>query len=301
METNQVFETDGKIVEEADLPVAASSPEPAKASQPGLRASGPYVIAFSHQKGGVAKTTTTATLAALLAQEGQRVLAIDLDPTANLTASFGINPHKLRRSAADILLGNETIANISLHSRVNGLDLLPSSPDMSTVARFLYLRPRFEYLLQTSLVQASLAPYDYVLIDCPPAISSLTSTALTAANLVIIPLQCEYYSLQALDAMFKSIQQAREKTNPYLCFRLLVVMFDGRGTLHKKVLEMVQSRYGSALFETSIGFDSKLREAQLAGMPISVFAPHSRATQQYRLLVQEILAYVHKQSTPQPA
>jgi chromosome partitioning protein len=301
MKITPALESDSPAVEEATLPLSATSPEPGKDRQPVHRANGPYVIAFSHQKGGVAKTTSAATLAAILAQEGQSVLAIDLDPTANLTASFGVNPHKLRRSAADILLGNETIANVSLHSRVPGLDLLPSGPDMATVARFLYLRPRFEHLLQINLTQLGPLPYDYIVIDCPPAISSLTSTALTAAQLAIIPIQCEYYSLQALDSMFKTIQQTREKTNPYLCFRMLVVMYDGRGSLHKKVLEMVQRRYGNALFEASIGFDSKLREAQLAGMPVSIFAPHSRATQQYQQLAQEILAYVHKQSTPQPA
>ncbi|MFZ6027376.1 MAG: ParA family protein [Chloroflexota bacterium] len=299
METSLALEADDIIVEESDLPVSSSSADAHEAHPATVRRSGPYVLAFSHQKGGVAKTTSSAALAAILAAAGYRVLAVDLDPTANLTASFGINPARVRHSAADILLGNEAIPDISVRTQVRGLDLLPSNTDMTLVARFLYLRPRFEYLLRAALAQeAAVSLYDYVLVDCPPALASLATTALTAANLVVIPIQCEYYSLQALDAMFKSIQRIRTQTNPYLCFRLLVVMFDARGSLHKKVFEMIQKRYQGALFETVIGFDTKLREAQLAGIPIPVFAPHARATQQYQLLVQELTAYVEKQSNP---
>jgi chromosome partitioning protein len=261
----------------------------------------PYVIAVCHQKGGVAKTTTASTLAAVFAEQGRPTLAIDLDPTANLTASFGMNPARIRRSAADVLLGNDNLASVCLHTRLPKLDLIPSNAEMATVSRFLNLRPRFEYLLQSSLERSDLSGYEWIVVDCPPAVVSLTMAALTAAQLAIIPIQCEYYSLQALETMFRTISSVRAKTNPYLAFRLLVVMYDHRGSLHSRVLEMVRSRYESALFETMIGFDSKLRESQLAGIPITHFAPKSRATLQYQTLAQELIAYVEKQSHPQPA
>jgi len=259
----------------------------------------PYVIAVCHQKGGVAKTTSVSALASILAGEKNPTLVIDLDPTANLTASFGMNPAKIRRSAADILLGNDSLASVCLHTRIPGLDVIPSNADMNTVSRFLYLRQRYEYLLQSHLTQEDLSAYKFVLIDCPPAVVSLTVTALTAANLAMIPIQCEYYSLQALDTMFRTIGAVRAKTNPTVGYRLLVTMFDARGSLHGRVLEMIRERYGNALFETMIGFDSKLRESQLAGIPITIYAPKSRATQQYQLLARELYAYVEKQIVPQ--
>lgn len=291
--------TTTKLVQEKGASFAPERPsgDQQNTGRQGGRVAVPYVVSFTHQKGGVAKTTSAAALAATLAEEGYRVLIIDLDPTANLTASFGIKPAEVRYSAADILLGNEALTNICVPTPLHGVALAPSNADMATAARFLYLRPRFEHLLHTSLSQFGKPLYDFVLIDCPPALSSLTLTALTAANLTIIPVQCEYYSLQALDAMFKTIQQVRVKTNPRLSFRLLVVMFDKRGALHTRVLEMARQRYPDALFEIAIGFDTRLRESQLAGVPITVFAPSSRAAQQYRILAQELLSYVKTQST----
>jgi chromosome partitioning protein len=261
----------------------------------------PYVIAVCHQKGGVAKTTTVSVLATIFAMEGHPALAVDLDPTGNLTASFGLNTVKARRSAADILLGNAPLTSVCSSTQLEGLDVIPSNLELSTVSRFLPRRPHYEYLLRTSLAQPGLAGYEYILLDCPPSVAPLTTAALTAANLAIIPIQCEYYSLQALDAMFKTINHVRATTNPGLCFRLLVVMYDQRGSLHTRVLELLRGRYAGALFDTVIGFDSKLRESQLAGIPIPLFATRSRATQQYLTLARELYAYVEKQTLPEPA
>jgi chromosome partitioning protein len=262
---------------------------------------GPFIIAVCHHKGGVAKTTTVSVLATILAMEGHPTLAVDLDPTGNLTASFGLSLGKTRRSAADILLGNAALSSVCTSTQLEGLDVIPSNLELATVSRFLTRRPHYEYLLRNSLRQDGPVSYEYILLDCPPSAAALSISALTAANLAIIPIQCEYYSLQALDAMFKSIQHVRLSTNPGLSFRLLVVMYDQRGSLHTRVLELLRGRYAGALFETVIGFDSKLRESQLAGIPIPLFSTRSRAAQQYQTLARELYAYGEKQTVPESA
>lgn len=264
----------------------------------------PFIIAVCHQKGGVAKTTTVSALGASLVELGHRTLLIDLDPSGNLTSGLSISPARMHKSAADLLLGNEPIHAILQTTLMPGLDLVPSNPAMRTVSRFLYLRPRYETLLKSgfdAMHNSPLPPYRFILMDCPPTLGPLTITALTAAHLVIIPTQCEYYSLQALEAVFKLIATVRAETNPGLRFRLLITMFDRRGSLHSRILEMVQERYAHALFETMIGFDSKLRESQLVGVPVIRHAPGTRASQQYRLLAEELCAYAQTQVLPQPA
>ena len=267
----------------------------------------PYIIAVCHQKGGVAKTTTVSVLATIFAMEGHPSLAVDLDPTGNLTASFGLNTssgggyRRSAHSAADILLGNAALNSVCTSTQVDRLDVIPSNVDLSTVSRFLPRRPHYEYLLRNCLLQPGPVSYEYILLDCPPSGAPLTISALTAASLAIIPIQCEYYSLQALDAMFKTIHHVRATTNPGLSFRLLVVMYDLRGTLHTRVLELLRERYAGAMFDTVIGFDSKLRESQLAGIPIPLFASRSRAAGQYQTLARELYTYVEKKTLPEPA
>ena len=196
------------------------------------------VIAVCHQKGGVAKTTTVSCLATLFAMDGYPTLAIDLDPSGNLSTSFGKAAAQARCSAADILLGNTPLSAVSTSTQVNGLDIVPANPELSTATRFLSRRPQYEFLLRNALNQPGPTDYKFVVLDCPPSLGALTTTALTAANLVIIPIQCEYYSLQALEAMFRIISQVRATTNPTLCYRLLVVMYDLRGSFHRRVLEL---------------------------------------------------------------
>lgn len=254
-----------------------------------------YTIAVCHQKGGVAKTTTVSSLGAALAELKLRTLLIDLDPSGNLTYGLGVNPQEVRGSAAEILLGNGTLDSVCRPTVLPGLDILPSNPEMVMVLRFLNLRPRFEYLLRESLEQRTKngrSGYDFVLIDCPPMLGPLTTTALTAAHLALIPTQCEYYSLQALDGIFKTINDIRLKTNPKLHHRLLVTMFDRRGLLHARVLGMLRERFGPLIFDQMIGFDSKLRESQLVGLPVTLHAPGTRAALQYRALAREIHAFV---------
>lgn len=254
----------------------------------------PYVIAMSHQKGGVAKTTTASALGATLVEQGNRVLLVDLDPSANLTAGLGFNPTQMPKSMADILLGNETLQMVYRSTSLPGLDIIPSNPDMVTAARLLQVRSQHEELLRQCLTRNGTELHDFICIDCPPSLGPLTLSALTASDLVIIPTQCEYYAIQALSGIFKTINFVRSKYNPGLKYRLLVTMFDLRGNLHSQVLKKMKEHYAGALFNTKIGFDSKLRASQVEGLPVTIFAPSTRATQQYRSLAKEMLAYVEK-------
>ncbi len=260
----------------------------------------PYTISISHQKGGVAKTTTASALGSALAKQGHSVLLIDLDPSGNLTAGMGLNPAEMKKSAANILLGNETIKMVSHSTKINGVDIIPANKEMSTVANLLHVRAQHEYLLKNSL-KTNPPPHDYIIIDCPPALETITTTALTASNLAIVPVQCEYFALQALKNLFTFISHIRANYNPALHYRLLITMFDKRGNLHANVLEKLQEHYSTALFKTKIGFDSQLQYSQIAGAPVIEFAPHTRATQQYLTLAKEIASYVNKKAPRQKA
>jgi chromosome partitioning protein len=254
----------------------------------------PYVIAICHQKGGVAKTTTALALGACLVEQHCETLLIDLDPQANLTAGMALDPAQLRRSAADILLGNETLLQMSRETGVPGLDIVPSNADMTAAAQFLHVRTGYEYLLRDTLARPDVAQYEVVLIDCPPSLGPITINALTAAHLALIPTQCEYFSMQALDSVFKLICLVRTRTNPDLIYRLLITMFDRRGHLHSRAFAHLQQHLGASLLQTIIGFDSRLRESQLVGLPITQHAGRSRGTQQYRQLAEELLTYVRR-------
>ena len=259
----------------------------------------PYVIAVCHQKGGVAKTTTASALGAVLAESNYPTLLIDLDPSANLTAGLGVSPTQVEKSAADFLLGNDHLMKIYQSTGFTGLDLIPSGTDMAAASQVLAVRPSYETILKRSLNGQNL-PHDFVIIDCPPAMAAITTAALTASDLAIIPTQCEYFAIQAINNIFGYVRQVRREHNPQLSYRLLVTMFDLRGKLHTQLYDKLKAYYADALFETIIGFDSKLRASQIAGQPITVFAPGTRAARQYRNLAEEMYAYVQERRVPQP-
>jgi chromosome partitioning protein len=254
----------------------------------------PYVIALWHQKGGVAKTTTATSLAACLVEKHHETLVVDLDVQANLTAGLGADPSKVRYSVADVLMGNASLLSISRETSLPGLDLVGANPSLLTVARYLHVRENYEYLLRETFAQPALAHYDFIVLDCPPQVGPVTITALTAANLVIAPTQCEYFSVQALRQTLDLVELVRHKTNPALAYRILVTMFDLRGTLHRRLLDQLRTHFAGALLNTIVGFDSKLRESQLAGTPITLHSPASRSVNHYRQLAEEMLAYVQQ-------
>jgi chromosome partitioning protein len=266
----------------------------ADATGKGSESPRPSIMAVCHQKGGVGKTTTVLSLGACFAERGIRTLVIDLDPQANLTNNLIPEPHPSPFSISEVLAGEASPIRAAMESGVPGLDLLPSNASMLDLGRRLYQLPDYEFLLDRVLQEHGLAEYALILIDCPPSIGPLTTNALTAADLLILPTQCEYYSIQALKDMLELVSTTRGRSNPRLTYRILVTMFDGRGKFHAIMLDQLRECFGDGLLNTVIGFDTKLREAQAAGLPITAHAPHSRGAGQYRLLAEELLPYVEK-------
>jgi chromosome partitioning protein len=261
----------------------------------------PFVIALWHQKGGVAKTTTALSLGGCFVEKGHETLLIDLDLQANLTSGLGVNPAEIRHSIADVLLGNELLMRLSRETSVPGLELVPANDDMLLVSRHLQLRQGYETVLRESLSRPDAAHYAFILLDCPPSVGPVTIAALTAAQMVIVPTQGEYFSMQALSQSLDLVQMVRARTNPGLGYRLLMTMYDQRGQLHTRALEHLRQHFAQAMLQTVIGVDSKLRESQLAGKPITVHAHGSRGAQHYRQLAEELLTYVQQQKVLQAA
>jgi chromosome partitioning protein len=257
------------------------------------------IIAVSNQKGGVAKTTTCVSLSAALVERGYEVLAVDLDPQANLSHALGMKAATLRRGVADVLLGNLNAVSVSRETTIAGLDVLPANPEMHLVEKFLTIRQNYEFTLRTALSTAH--TYDVVVIDCPPSIGALPYTALTAANMLLIPTQCEYFSTHGLGEVLDLVSRVRARTNPQLSYRILVTMYDRRNRLHRGILEQLRGAFGAAVLETTIDVDTKLRESQVFGQPITSYAPSSSAAQQYRALAEELSVYVQREKTTQPA
>lgn len=251
-----------------------------------------YIIAIANEKGGVGKTTTALSLAAVLAEMDQQVLIVDLDPQANLTLSFGLKPYQLERSVADILLGNESFSTIITQSKINNLDLAPANEDMRLVEQFLRIRENFDLLLRTALEETT--DYDIILLDCPPAVGSITQSALTAAHLHILPTQCEFFSTHALRSSLNMIRMIRERNNPRLRYRILLTMVDPENQIHQSLMTQIRKAFGEAVFNSIIEIDGLLRESPLYAQPITTFAPDSLGANQYRQLAQELLPYVRE-------
>lgn len=246
-------------------------------------------VAVSNQKGGVAKTTTCLSLGACLTEMGQVVLLVDLDPQANLTLSMGLKPSELHRTAGDALLGNTSLVSVSRESSVYGLDIIPANQGLAVLEKALYGRPGFQFRLKNGLDAMNENFYDFVLIDCPPSLGTLTLNAITAAELIIVPIQCEYYAARTLHQFVKLIQRVRERTNPRLRYRVLATMYDQRNKICRVMLDRMQRGLSDVLFKTIIEVDTKLRESPMFGQPITLYAPKTRGAQQYRALAKELL------------
>ncbi len=259
-----------------------------------------YVIAISNEKGGVAKTTTVLSLGAALAEAGQKVLLIDLDPQANLTLSLSFEPNKMERTSSDILLDSAPLLDARLVSDILNLDLIPANTSLEQAEQIMPVYLNYTSRLRTAIEQANPLPYDILLIDCPPSLGAITVNALTAANLLIIPTQAEYFSAYALRDMMTIIRQVRAEDNPNLAYRILVTLLDLRNRTHRDIRDQLEHTFGVGLFRTIIEIDTKLRESPILGLPITQYKPNSRGALQYRNLAEELVFYV-KQTNPETA
>ncbi|MGD0611661.1 MAG: ParA family protein [Anaerolineales bacterium] len=259
-----------------------------------------YVIAISNEKGGVAKTTTALSLGAALAEAGQKVLLIDLDPQANLTLALGIEPGKVEHTSSEVLLDAAPLLESCLHTNYDNLDLIPANTTLEQAEQTLPVYLNYTNRLHTAFDQVNALPYQIILIDCPPSLGAITLNALSAANLLIIPTQAEYFSAYALRDMMSIIRQVRNEDNPNLAYRILVTLLDQRNRAHRDIHEQLERTFGVGLFRTIIEIDTKLRESPILGLPITRYKPNSRGAVQYRSLAEELILYV-KQTYPEAA
>jgi chromosome partitioning protein len=249
------------------------------------------VMAMCNQKGGVGKTTTTINLGAALAEYGRKVLLVDFDPQGSLSVGLGMNPHEMDLTIYNLLMQRDvTVDDVIVPSGVPGMDLLPSNIDLSAAEVQLVHEVAREQTLQRVLAPA-LANYDVVLIDCQPSLGLLTVNALTAADGVIVPLECEYFALRGVALLKTTIDKVRERLNPKLEIDgLLGTMFDGR-TLHsREVMDRLVHAWGDKVFHTVIRRTVKFSDSTVAGEPITSYASNSTGAEHYRQLAKEVLA-----------
>ncbi|MDR3322953.1 MAG: AAA family ATPase [Zoogloeaceae bacterium] len=244
------------------------------------------IIAITNQKGGVGKTTTAVNLAASLAQEGQQVLLIDLDPQGNATTGAGIFKREALPTVYQVLLGQVTLAEASLKTDF-GFAVLPANRELAGAEVEVVELERREYRLADALRDA---PYDFVLIDCPPALNMLTVNGLVAADSVLIPMQCEYYALEGLSDLVETLKKVRVHLNPRLEIEgLLRTMYNPQSTLTQQVSGELERHFGRKVYATLIPRNVRLAEAPSYGKPVLAFDKNSRGAQAYLALAQEIL------------
>ncbi len=248
-----------------------------------------HLYALANQKGGVGKTTTAVNLGAYLAAKGQRVLLIDLDPQANATSSLGVDQHQVTASTYNSLIDGTPLPQIIQLTKRVRLDLAPSSPQLAGAEIEMVELPAREQRLKrvAAVIQAN---YDYVLVDCPPSLGLLTVNALTAAEGVIVPVQCEYLALEGLSQLMNTLQLVRRSLNPGLIVRgLVMTMYDSRAKLAQQVVAEARAHFGRRVFDAVIPRSVRLGEAPSYGEPILSYAPNSPGGIAYESLADEVL------------
>ena len=258
-------------------------------SATGRPSHGPRIFCVANQKGGVGKTTTTVNLAAGLAQIGQRVLVVDLDPQGNATMGSGVDKRSLETTVYDVLLESATVAEARRPSPKGGYDVLGANRELAGAEIELVKLDRRENRLRLALAAAA-EDHDFVLIDCPPSLSLLTLNGLCAAHGVIVPMQCEYFALEGLSDLVNTIKQVHANLNRQLeIIGLLRVMFDPRITLQQQVSDQIKAHFGDKVFETVIPRNVRLAEAPSYGQPGVVFDPASKGAQAFVAFAHEMV------------
>lgn len=247
------------------------------------------IIAIANQKGGVGKTTTSINLSAALAELKKRVLVIDFDPQGNLTSGLGINKSDVESTAYELLLGLVDMEDTILHTEYENLDLIPSNVELSAAEIELLDFEDREYILKNQVHKLK-NEYDFIIIDCPPSLSLLTINSLVAADTVLVPVQCEYYALEGLTQVIKTIHLVKDRLNGDLEIEGLVfTMFDARNNLSQQVVDNVKENIEVKVFDTIIPRNVRLAEAPSYGMPILAYDERSAGAESYRALAKEVV------------
>jgi len=254
-----------------------------------MNTTGARILAITNQKGGVGKTTTAVNLAASLASLGKRVLLVDLDPQGNATMGSGVDKRDCQRTVYHVLLRQADARSVRKPAGQAGYDLLPANRDMAGAEVELVDEPEREFRLKEALAGLS-DEYDFVLIDCPPALNLLTVNALAAANAAIIPMQCEYYALEGVSDLVKTVRKVKSRINPAIEIEgLLRSMFDPRNTLAQQVSEQLKRHFGDKVYDTVIPRNVRLAEAPSYGLPALAYDRHSKGAMAYLQLAAEII------------
>lgn len=246
-------------------------------------------IAIANQKGGVGKTTTSINLSAALAAKGKKILVIDADPQGNTTSGFGIDKNNIENTLYQLILGEASIKDCIMKEIIEGVSLLPSNVNLSAAEIELIGIDKKEYILRNE-VDWIKDQYDFIIIDCPPSLSMLTVNAMTTANTVLVPIQCEYYALEGLSQLIHTVNLVKERLNPELDIEGVVfTMYDSRTNLSMQVVENVKSHLNQTVYNTVIPRNIRLAEAPSYGMPINLYDPKSTGAESYMLLAEEVI------------
>ena len=247
------------------------------------------IIAIANQKGGVGKTTTSINLSAALAAQGKKVLIIDTDPQGNATSGFGVEKNELDNTVYELMLGECTIKECILSEVIPNLDMLPTNVNLAAIEIETIDVENKEYILKNELDWIK-DKYDFILIDCPPSLSMLTVNAMSAADSVLVPIQCEYYALEGLSQLIHTINLVKSRLNEDLEMEGVVfTMYDSRTNLSAEVVENVKENLDEKIFDTVIPRNIRLAEAPSFGQPITVYDPKSAGSVSYISLAQEII------------